>query len=387
MKILICHSNTFFGLGGADTAAREISKVFLNLGHEVHFLQRAENWKSEKIGKIFFHNYPKVKMPSWPRFYSGVYISALRKNMYKKIKQVKEIEKSFDLILCTTPITNSLVLKIFPNQKIILRLPAIEASEVKNTWDKRDLKKKLQGILVKRYEARAVKQKRNLLLTNSENSKKLLDKYYPRHAKSIVLKNGIADVFFQKSGTEKRSPIIISPSRLSVEKNLTSLVSACSFIKNKDFKFHIFGDGELKGVLEEQIKNKNLQKKIFIFSYTSQIKKEYYKSKIMVLPSTHESFGLVLVEAMACGLPCIAFRPDGKKIITASDEIIKNGKTGFLVKDEKEMAKKIDLLISNKVLWKKMSNNAKKEAKAYSWEGYVGELLKNYKSFNLTKEN
>ena len=83
---------------------------------------------------------------------------------------------------------------------------------------------------------------------------------------------------------------------------------------------------------------------------------------------------------MASGLPCIAFKPDGKKIITASDEIITDGKTGFLVKDEKEMAEKIDLLLSNEKLREKMGKVARKGAEKYSWEKCAEEILKYSKS-------
>lgn len=56
---------------------------------------------------------------------------------------------------------------------------------------------------------------------------------------------------------------------------------------------------------------------------------KYLNSSFYVLSSRFEGFGLVLIEAMACGLPCIAFNyPNGLT------DIIKNGENGFLVKNK-----------------------------------------------------
>jgi glycosyltransferase involved in cell wall biosynthesis len=73
--------------------------------------------------------------------------------------------------------------------------------------------------------------------------------------------------------------------------------------------------------------------------------KYYNIADIFIFPSRNESYGLALMEAIQCGTQCIAFKPDGKKYLTISDELIIHGKNGFLVKDEHEMAETIKLLL------------------------------------------
>lgn len=96
----------------------------------------------------------------------------------------------------------------------------------------------------------------------------------------------------------------------------------------------------------------------------------YQASKILVATAFREPLGLVPLEAMACGVPVIAVNEGGHK------ETIINGKTGYLVgKDPKEIASKIDLLLSDKTLYKKMSVSARENViKNWSWEKRGAEL-------------
>ena len=71
-----------------------------------------------------------------------------------------------------------------------------------------------------------------------------------------------------------------------------------------------------------------------------------HAADIFAFPSRGESFGVSLVEAMACGLPCVALRPDNSGIRSASDEIIEHGRTGLLVDEPspRAFAATLDLL-------------------------------------------
>ena len=106
------------------------------------------------------------------------------------------------------------------------------------------------------------------------------------------------------------------------------------------------GDGPLKKELENYTKELKLTDKIIFTGFLENKEKEKYilDSSIFILPSYTESFGLVLIEAMSYGLPCIAFdTSDGAK------ELLKNN-VGILVKDrnKEKMAEEIIKELKNK---------------------------------------
>ena len=161
---------------------------------------------------------------------------------------------------------------------------------------------------------------------------------------------------------DKRSKLtnknIITIGRLSPEKGQKDLIDVFKIV-NKELpktKLFIVGDGPLKKELENYTKKLKLTDKIIFTGFLGNKEKEKYilDSSIFILPSYTESFGLVLIEAMSYGLPCIAFdSSDGARELLKDD-------VGILVKDrnKEKMAKEII----------KELKNAKKDN--YSEKGY-----------------
>ena len=110
----------------------------------------------------------------------------------------------------------------------------------------------------------------------------------------------------------------------------------------------------------------------------------YNTADIFVSPSIFgESFGLVLLEAMACGKPVVAFSNQGYKQLLA-------GKLGakFLVRprDSKGLAKKIELFVENKKLREEMGKQGFKDAQDYSWRVVAERILKFYEFCQKAKQ-
>ena len=94
------------------------------------------------------------------------------------------------------------------------------------------------------------------------------------------------------------------------------------------WKLRIIGKGECELDLRKKIDKLGLNKYVFIEEPTSRIEDKYITSSIFLLTSRAEGFGLVLAEAMACGVPCISFDcPSGPR------DIIQDGVTGRLLKE------------------------------------------------------
>ena len=97
---------------------------------------------------------------------------------------------------------------------------------------------------------------------------------------------------------------------------------------------------------------------------------------VLVLPSTYEELGSVLVEAMASGVPVVATRVGG------IPEVVDDGVTGFLVPpgDAAAIAATVDRLLGDPVLAKRMAEHAKKRAVSYSWPALAGRVADIYRS-------
>lgn len=137
---------------------------------------------------------------------------------------------------------------------------------------------------------------------------------------------------------------IIFVGRFNHEKRIDRLITAFSMIADKypDWHVDIFGDGNEKQNLLNQIKEMKLEERVIIHEPTKAIYDEYKRSEMLVLCSEHEASPLVLVEAMACGVPCVSLDcPNGPR------EIIQDGETGLLAKDGdvEDLSAKIEWLI------------------------------------------
>ncbi len=168
--------------------------------------------------------------------------------------------------------------------------------------------------------------------------------------------------------TEKN---VISVGRLvKDQKGFDLLINAFSTIaaKCRDWTLTIVGDGEEKNNLNDLINRLKLNSQIRIEPFTNEIQKYYLNSSIFVSSSRWEGFGLVITEAMECGVPVIAFENSGPKEI-----INKNNENGILVPRNNidALGKAILDLIKDEEKRKKISKNSIERAKDFSVENTI----------------
>lgn len=164
---------------------------------------------------------------------------------------------------------------------------------------------------------------------------------------------------FKKSLNLDDKPIVMFVGNLIKRKNVETLLEAKKYT-TEDYALIIVGDGPLSDSLKEKVKNDGIRDVIFTGS-RNDVEKIIPSADILVLPSYSESFGLVLIEALACGVPVIGSNVGGIKEIITED-------VGLLInpKDELTIADGIDKLLSDKELYSKLKSNARNRAIDFS---------------------
>ena len=160
---------------------------------------------------------------------------------------------------------------------------------------------------------------------------------------------------------------LISVGRLSPEKGYLDLLKIYNvFYKDyPDWTLDIVGDGVEREKMEKYIAKNNLEKNVTLHGFRGKdyIDDLLQKSSIYLMTSLTESFGIVLIEAMSHGIPCIAFdSAEGAR------EIINSGYNGYLIKNRNSeaMMMKIADLINNEEERIKLGKQARDSVKKYA---------------------
>lgn len=204
-----------------------------------------------------------------------------------------------------------------------------------------------------------------LVLVSSE-----LQKFYAKQLQNsncmcIYIPNTIESLPTKKAPLDKHR--LVSVGRLSHEKGYIDLLKVYKrLIKDyPDWTLDIVGDGVERENIENFINDNNLNGKVILHGFQGKeyIDKLLNQSSIYLMTSYTESFGIVLIEAMSHGLPCIAYdSAEGAR------EIINSGENGYLIKHRnlEAMVKKIKDLIKNKEERIKIGSQARNSVKKYT---------------------
>jgi glycosyltransferase involved in cell wall biosynthesis len=180
--------------------------------------------------------------------------------------------------------------------------------------------------------------------------------------KTYVIPNSIP--FYPSCSSSCDNKVVIFVGRFNEQKGLEYLIKTweSTFKKHRDWTLHIYGDGDQKEMLYQLISKAGLEKGVKVHQPTKKIMEKYLESSIFLLTSRFEGLPMVIVEAMACGLPVVSFDcPYGPA------DIIQNGEDGYLVEylNTDEAALKVCELIENPELRKQMSRNARENIKRF----------------------
>lgn len=195
----------------------------------------------------------------------------------------------------------------------------------------------------------------------------------------IAIPNSISFIPEKKSTNQEKR--IIGVGRTSEQKQIDVLIKVWSKIAKKypEWKLVTYGNGDLSSLKELSVQLK-ISDQVSNNPATLNIEEEMVNSSIFALSSKYEGFGLVLLEAMACGLPLVSFACK-----CGPRDIITEGEDGFLIKegDLDDFADKLSLLIENYELRHKMGVVASKNVLRFTedivmnkWIALFDELVK-----------
>jgi glycosyltransferase involved in cell wall biosynthesis len=348
--------------GGAEIYAWEIFKRINKLGYEVTYLaerfwgseekEEMEGIKIRRIGNKWTFNF----------------------SVYRKIKEVVEEEKPDIVIddLNKIPFYSPYFLKNIPVLALVMHLFRGSIFSETNIFF---------GSYVYLTEALIpYVYKDNYFACLSESTKADLLKLFKRKAfenKIYVVPPGIDFNKYQPDFSKKKERIICHVGRLKRYKSVHHLIYAVKILKDKkidNFKVLIVGEGDDKERLKTLTKKLNLTKVIEFTGYVSEEEKIdiYQKSLFLVENSIKEGWGLIVMEANACGTPVISAKSPGLK------ETVIEGETGFFYPygAVEILAEKMASLLTNEKLREEMGRKAVEWARRFSWEN----------STNLMKE-
>ena len=204
-------------------------------------------------------------------------------------------------------------------------------------------------------------KKLDRLVVLTEKSKAL----WPELSNVVVIPDPLPFQVEAKSDLHPKR--IITIGRYAYQKGYDMLLRSWAEIEKKfpDWQLAIYGMGN-QDSLRNQMKDLGIDSaRCILNGPVGDVTKEYLNSSVFVLPSRFEGFGLVIIEAMSCGVPVVAFNcPMGP------DEIITDGEDGFLVPvgDVCALADRLQTLMQDQELRMKFSETAYRNSARYRIE-------------------
>lgn len=345
--------------------------------------------KTRKLAKQFNPDVIHIHTPG-PLGFLGL---LLAKNM--KIKSIMTYHTYLpDFLVCVSPASIFHISELYEKLSItkILRKidDALKDAKLGHTTIY-DIKEK-----VKEKRPRPAKQavialmnkihnQADLVTTPSVAMKRVL-KHENLKAPVKFLSNGINCKLFTPKKTYKHQKKIIHVGRISYEKNVEVIIFAMKKLleSHPDATLHIYGTGPADNYLKEIVAQENLDKNVFFHGFIAhdQLPKIYQEHDIFVTASTIETQGLVILEAMACGLPVVGVDK------LAIPDLIKNDEDGYVVEPfaPDKMGRVLTQMLNHPEKFSEYGKRSIEIAKGHDFNNVMDELENTYKELSKKTE-
>ncbi|MDT2047463.1 N-acetyl-alpha-D-glucosaminyl L-malate synthase BshA [Priestia flexa] len=336
-------------VGGSGVIATELGKLLAEKGHEIHFISSSMPFRLNKVyPNIYFH---EVEVNQYSVFKYPPYDLALASKM-AEVAQREEL----DLIHAHYAIPHAVCAflakqMVSPNLKIVTTLHGTDITVlgedssltelIKFAIEKSDCVTAVSDALIEQTNQLISPDKDICTVYNFIDERE----YYRKDVGNLKQEYGIAE-------DEK---VIIHVSNFRQVKRVQDVVHAFKRIHERvPSKLLLVGDGPDMRNVSQLVKELELEDAVLFLGKQDNVAELYSISDLKLLFSEKESFGLVLLEAMACGVPCIGTRIGG------IPEVIEDGVTGYICElgDVETAADKAVQLLSNQQLHQQISRGA-----------------------------
>jgi len=383
VKILIAVSYYYSLVGGTQTVIREITKRLCQRGHQIGILtmyvNRNENgWVEWKMEETIEDGIRVIRWPARVISKRIEYFNGLGKKFFNIFFIPKlgfqKIMKEYDILQFND--VNDLT---FPFFSLFVNLPKVffcaTLAERFNFYKENFLPRTI------------LKKSSNIFFVSNENTKRLLLELGLEERRIFLLPYGVDAEKYHPDFTKKENNLLLFVGALEERKGVHVLLEALKFI-NRPIKLAIAGpvrDEAYKSRLLEKVSelNKDTSHKIEFLDYLEEksLIDYYQRASIFVCPSLAEEFGIVTIEALACGTPVVASRTGGLPYA------IRNGEHGLLATpgDPKELASNIEQLLKDPELrFKYGKHGSDYILRNNSWDKIAKDLEEIYsKNFKL----
>ncbi len=360
--------------GGRSLRIYETAKAMASFGHEVHVychkFKKAPTY--EVMEGVNVHRIG-LNVPSITSYYRRMVSSFLfLQLLFKEKHDVLNTNTLFP------PLSTSFVSKCKHNPIVFttdgLLLPRLKKlSLTEKSWLTREFTIRLEKFISKiDYDA--------IIAVSNYVKQEMMDLGVSEDKLHVVYSGVDLAKYDAVKEPEKEDESIVYIGNLLPHKGVSDLIYALKSIK-QDFPnalLNIIGSGPMMKTLKMQTNELGLEDNVVFHGRVPDLTKMKLlkASRCLVLPSIMESFGLVILEAMACAKPVIAYD------IPAARETISDGCNGFLVpqKDVNCLSKKISEILSNKSKTKKMGRNGRNLVEEeFTWKKTAEKTLAVYK--------
>lgn len=226
-------------------------------------------------------------------------------------------------------------------------------------------------IVLKSYKTRNIH-----FVAISSDGYRYINEVLPEKFKKTLLFNAVDTKKFKPGEHAVQKPLLCTIGSLVDKKGQDLAVKTIAELHNRGIytTLNILGDGPNRNNLENLVHELKLENFVFFHGVVDYPENYLKESRIYLHTATYEPFGLVLLEAMASGLPVVC--TDGK----GNRDLIEQGKNGFMVLERTPelLAEKIEYLIRNTNEYVRISNYTRQYALKFDIRAYVDKLLTIY---------